>query len=75
MSRFDPTYQDLCLFRAIATEEYRSLNLPLKLRGAKKPLDGDEVAVLANLRAALKVLNKLGAVKEEWIQRCGVDDA
>ncbi len=64
---FEPKYTDLVEYRSLCATEF--VQMPrTKLRGKKTVLDADEMVALARLRAALRVLNKMGAVKSEWLK-------
>ena len=64
-----PDLNTLTLYRSMAVDEFTSMNDQLRLQGAKKNASPDDRVSLANLRAALRLLNRLGAVDPTWLKR------
>lgn len=66
---FYPKLEDLMLYRSLAINFFNNLS-PIRLIGMKgRDTSADEMAQVAQLRAAVVVLNKLGAIKPEWIEK------
>lgn len=66
---FNPKLEDLLLYRSLAIDFFNNLS-PIRLIGMKgRETDAQEMAQVAQLRAAICVLNRLGAIKPEWIEK------
>lgn len=66
---FYPKFKDLILYRSLAIDFFNSLTT-IRLVGMKgRTASADEMAQIAQLRAAVVVLNRLGAIKPEWIEK------
>lgn len=59
---------DLLLMRDFAHHDFLELH-EIKLKGEKKPLDQDDRLIYIYYRAALRLLNKKGAIKPEFLKK------
>lgn len=65
---FLPKFEDLVHYQSLCVNEF--VQMPkTRLRGKKTELNADEMAALARLRAALCLLNKLGAIDKRWLEK------
>jgi len=69
---FLPRHEDLVLFRSMAIDHFQKMS-GIRLPGMKANLDAYDMGQLAQLRAAIALLNKLGAVKPGWIEKNSID--
>lgn len=66
---FYPKLKDVILYRSLAIDFFNNLT-SIRLIGMKgRTASADEMAYVAQLRAAVVVLNRLGAIKPEWIEQ------
>jgi hypothetical protein len=66
MSEYRPKIQDITHFRSLAIDEFK--DLPVEVPGYKK-FPTELRLPLAQLRSALKLLRKLGAIKPGWLEK------
>lgn len=65
---FNPKYEDVCLYKSLAVKEWTEMGR-CRLKGKKEDLDAEDMRLLAHIRAAVRLLNTLGAIKPEWLRR------
>lgn len=68
---YTPRFEDLVLIRSMAIDEFTQMANEVRVKGSKVPIDTDTRATLAQLRAVLRYLNKIGALDKSWLAKYG----
>jgi len=64
---FEPHITALAEYKSFAIDEFKEMGRT-RLRGSTGNLSAHDMALLSQLRGAIRLLNKIGAIRPEWFQ-------
>lgn len=64
-----PSKKELAKFRDLVVGMFNSMPAQYRARGCAESLEGADRVTMANLLAAVQLLNSMGALRPEWLEK------